>query len=62
MGEVVIKAENISKAYKIYEKDIDRVKEALIPFHKRYSKDFYALRDVRAICFKKLRPHFADVL
>ena len=46
MSDVVIKAENLSKAYKIYEKDIDRVKEALNPFHKRYSKDFYALRDV----------------
>ena len=46
MSEVVIKAENLSKAYKIYEKDIDRVKEALNPFHKRYSKDFYALNDV----------------
>lgn len=46
MSDVVIKAENLSKAYKIYEKDIDRVKEALHPFHKRYSKDFYALRDI----------------
>ena len=46
MSEIVIKAENLSKAYKIYEKDIDRVKEALHPFHKRYSKDFFALRDV----------------
>ena len=46
MSEVVIKAENISKAYKIYENDLDRVKEALNPFHKRYSKDFFALRDV----------------
>ncbi len=46
MSDVVIKAENLSKAYKIYEKNIDRVKEALNPFHKRYSKDFFALRDV----------------
>ena len=46
MSDIVIKAENLSKAYKIYENDIDRVKEALHPFHKRYSKDFYALRDV----------------
>ena len=46
MNDVVIKAEHLSKAYKIYEKNIDRVKEALNPFHKRYSKDFFALRDV----------------
>ena len=46
MTDVVIRAENLSKAYKIYERDIDRLKEALHPFHKRYSKDFYALRDI----------------
>ena len=46
MSDIVIKAENLSKAYKIYENNFDRVKEALNPFHKRYSKDFYALRDV----------------
>ena len=46
MTEIAIRAENLSKAYKIYERDIDRLKEALNPFHKRYSKDFYALRDI----------------
>ena len=46
MTDVAIRAENLSKAYKIYERDIDRLKEALHPFHKRYSKDFYALRDI----------------
>lgn len=46
MSEIAIRAVNLSKAYKIYERDIDRLKEALNPFHKRYSKDFYALRDI----------------
>ena len=46
MSDIVIKAEHISKIYKIYEKDIDRLKETFHPFHKRYSKDFYALKDV----------------
>lgn len=46
MSEIAIRAENLSKAYKIYERDIDRLKEALNPFHRRYSKDFYALRDI----------------
>ena len=46
MSDVVIKAENLSKVYKIYERDIDRLKETFHPFHKRYSKDFYALKDV----------------
>ena len=44
--DVAIKAEHLSKIYRIYERDIDRLKEAFNPFHKRYSKDFYALRDV----------------
>ena len=44
--DVVIKAEGLTKIYKIYEKDIDRLKEAFHPFHKRYSRDFYALQDL----------------
>ncbi len=44
--EVVIKVENLSKIYKLYDKPIDRMKEALSPIHKKYHKDFYALKDV----------------
>ena len=44
--DIVIKAEGLTKIYKIYEKDIDRLKEAFHPFHKRYSRDFYALQDL----------------
>ena len=46
MNDIIIKAEHLSKVYKIYERDIDRLKETFHPFHKRYSKDFYALNDV----------------
>ncbi len=46
MSDIVIKADHLSKVYKIYERDIDRLKETFHPFHKRYSRDFYALRDV----------------
>ena len=46
MNDVAIKAEHLTKIYKIYERDIDRLKETFHPFHKRYSKDFYALNDV----------------
>lgn len=46
MNDVVIKAENLTKVYKIYEKNIDRLKETFHPFHKRYSRDFFALNDV----------------
>ena len=46
MSDVIIKAENLSKVYKIYDKNIDRLKEVFNPFKKRYGRDFYALRDV----------------
>lgn len=45
-SNIAIKAENLSKVYKIFDRPIDRLKEALNPFHKRYSKDFYALDNV----------------
>ena len=46
MNDIAIKAENLSKVYKIYNNNIDRLKETFHPFHKRYSRDFYALQDV----------------
>ena len=46
MNDIVIKAEHLSKIYKIYEKNIDRLKETFHPFHKKYSRDFFALHDV----------------
>lgn len=45
-NNIIIKVENISKIYKIFDKPIDRMKEALNPLKKRYSRDFYALNDV----------------
>ena len=44
--EVIIKVEELSKVYKLYDNHRDRVKEALNPFGKKYHKDFYALRDI----------------
>ena len=44
--DVIIRLEHISKVYKIYDRPIDRLKESVHPFHKRYSRDFYALKDV----------------
>ena len=46
MSDVIIKAENLSKVYKIYDKNIDRIKDAFHFLNKSYGKDFYALRDV----------------
>lgn len=43
---IAIKAKNLSKVYKIFDKPVDRLKEAINPFHKRYSKDFYALNNI----------------
>jgi lipopolysaccharide transport system ATP-binding protein len=43
---IAIKVKNLSKVYKIFNKPIDRVKESLNIFGKRYSKDFYALNDI----------------
>lgn len=50
--EFVIKIEHLSKIYKIFDKPIDRVKEAFHPFAKRYSKDFFALDDISLIIKK----------
>ncbi len=38
-------AQNISKVYRLYDKPIDRVREAL-PFSAARHKDFWALRDI----------------
>ena len=46
MSETAIKIEHLTKIYKIFDKPTDRVKEALNPFGKRYSRDFYALNDL----------------
>lgn len=43
---IVVKVENLSKVYKLYNAPIDRMKEALHPFKKSYHKEFYALNNV----------------
>lgn len=42
----IIQVHNLNKVYQIYEKPIDRLKESFSPTHKKYAKDFYALKDV----------------
>lgn len=46
MSDIAIKIEHLTKIYKMFDKPTDRVKEALNPWGKRYSKDFYALNDI----------------
>jgi len=50
--EVAVKVQNVSKVYKLYDKPTDRLKESIIPFGKKYHKDFYALNDVSFEIFK----------
>ena len=42
----MISVEHVSKKYKLYEKPIDRLKETVNPFGKKYSTEFYALQDI----------------
>ncbi|WP_160683791.1 ABC transporter ATP-binding protein [Clostridium sp. C2-6-12] len=46
MSDTVIKVENVSKVYKLYDKPTDRMKEALSLTKKKYSKEHYALNDI----------------
>lgn len=46
MNDIAIKVESISKIYKLYDKPIDRMKEALSLTKKKYGNDHYALNDV----------------
>jgi lipopolysaccharide transport system ATP-binding protein len=46
MSDVVIKAENLTKIYKLYKTPKSRLKEALHPLGKKYHREFYALRDI----------------
>jgi len=46
MTDIAIKVENLTKVYHLYDKPVDRLKESLHPFRKKYHNDFYALKDV----------------
>ncbi|MFB5763785.1 ABC transporter ATP-binding protein [Paenibacillus medicaginis] len=43
---IAIQVEGISKHFKLYENQIDRLKEAISPLRKQYHTDFYALNNV----------------
>ncbi len=46
MGKTVVRLEHITKIYRLYHHPQDRFKETFSLRHKKYSKDFYALRDI----------------
>ncbi|ANZ34073.1 teichoic acids export ABC transporter ATP-binding subunit TagH [Staphylococcus carnosus] len=50
MKDISVKMENITKEYRIYRNNKERVKDALIPNHK--NKTFYALNDVSMTAYK----------
>ncbi|WP_225340692.1 ABC transporter ATP-binding protein [Lysinibacillus capsici] len=45
-NKTVIKVNNLSKTYKIYDKPIDRLKESISPIKKKYHKEFKALDNI----------------
>ncbi len=46
MSEISIKVVDLVKTYNLYNKPIDRVKEAFHPLRKQYHKQFYALNNI----------------
>lgn len=46
MEEYALDIRHITKEYKLYERQIDRLKESFHPWRKSYHKTFYALEDV----------------
>ena len=44
--DIVIKVDNVSKVYHLYDKHTDRIKEALSLSHRSYHKDHYALNGI----------------
>jgi len=46
MSDIAIKVQDLSKVYNLYDDPVDRLKESLHPFRKKYHRDFYALNDV----------------
>lgn len=41
-----ISVKNVTKIYKLYDKPLDRLKESINPFHKKYHEPFFALNNV----------------
>lgn len=46
VSDIVIRVDKVSKAYKIYNKPIERIKEAIHPRRKIYHKLFFALQNI----------------
>ncbi len=46
MSDIAVRAEKLTKEYKLYESELDRLKEAFHPFKKSYHRPFFALQNV----------------
>ncbi len=46
MSKTVVRIDHISKIYNLYEQPLDRLKEALHPFRKKYHQEYKALQDI----------------
>lgn len=46
LQDTAISVKNLSKVYKLYNKHIDRMKEAIHPFKKKYHRNFYAVKNI----------------
>ncbi len=46
MPEVVVDVEHLSKEYKLYDSEMDRLKEAFHPLKKSFHRSFFALKDL----------------
>ncbi|MDD3569493.1 MAG: ABC transporter ATP-binding protein [Lachnospiraceae bacterium] len=46
MEESIISIKNLIKIYRIYDKPVDRLKESISVSKKKYSKEFYALKNI----------------
>lgn len=44
--EIAIQVKNLSKCYQIYDKPQDRLKQSIFRGHKKFYRDFWALRDI----------------
>ena len=46
MTNTIIRVENLSKSYNLYEKNIDRLKEAINFFNRKYHTEFFSLKNL----------------
>ncbi len=52
MSQVMVSVQDVSKVYKIYDKPIDRLKDALLPFTKSRYREFMALNGISFEAYK----------